>query len=493
MADRLSRLWLLPAAGAFALAVWCCRPTVGAQEKKPTANPGGKGPVLYYGASACGQAGGCHDAPEPRYDLKTPLLCRCNEMTVWLANDKHADAYKVLLGERGQRMLDSLYKDKDPGKADACLACHAVTAKETHAGSFRLDEGVGCVVCHGPYAKWVRHHISPLDRDEFRALTAKQKEEDYGMTDLANPVRRSKLCASCHVGSAEEKKVVTHEMYAAGHPPLPGLEVASFSYMMPPHWEPRADKAARAAKLVRHDGTTREQAKLVLVGAAVSLAEYMRLVAVQAEKEKALDWASFDCWSCHHELKSPAWRQTRGYPGKPGRVPAKTWPAELVRLALGHLGDDPAEFENLWGEVQAAFVARQFGDVPRVAKAAGALAAWADKLTGRLNDSTVDEAAAAKLLAKLPSLAKTPDFDSARQLGWAYRAVWDELSPKKEPPSSLKELTTELGLLFPPGRMQASDREGVIVRDLGKSLKRLNDYDPAKFLRLWRGLAAPGK
>ena len=32
------------------------------------------------------------------------------------------------------------------------------------------------------------------------------------------------MCLSCHLGNAREGRVVTHEMYAAGHPPLPGFE-----------------------------------------------------------------------------------------------------------------------------------------------------------------------------------------------------------------------------------------------------------------------------
>ena len=39
---------------------------------------------------------------------------------------------------------------------------------------------------------------------------------------------RAKLCSACHVGNVEDGKLVTHEMYAAGHPPLPGIEIVAF-------------------------------------------------------------------------------------------------------------------------------------------------------------------------------------------------------------------------------------------------------------------------
>ena len=33
-------------------------------------------------------------------------------------------------------------------------------------------------------------------------------------------------------------------MYAAGHPPLPGFEIATFTQQMPKHWVDFADKSA---------------------------------------------------------------------------------------------------------------------------------------------------------------------------------------------------------------------------------------------------------
>jgi hypothetical protein len=503
MADRVCRLLMPLTVTACALVVLCCWPAVEAQEKK---GPAGGGEKLlrkaYYGVSGCTQRG-CH-AEEKERDLKEELLCRCNEATIWNKGDKHADAYKVLTGERGQQMLKFLGIDLGTKEqAKACLSCHAVIVEDPKQAlkSFRIEEGVSCVLCHGPYREWIGEHSLEASREEFRVLKRKEKEDRYGMYDLWDPIRRSQLCASCHIGNASGGQVVTHEMYAAGHPPLPGFEIASFSDLMPRHWEYLSQKkSAKVRRILEYDGKTQERAKMVLVGAAVSLAEYARLVAVQAtacltakdDDKKVLDWANFDCWSCHHDLKSPSWRQARGYPGKPGRVPLKTWPAELVRLALAHLGENPAAFERQWGELQAAAVARQFGDNARIAKSASALAAWADGLAKKLNESTVDAAAAKQLLEKLPKLVKAdPDFDSARQLGWAYRALWEEQFPKKDL-APLKELVAELGLQLPEGRMKEG-HDGVIVRDLGKSLKRLNDYAPARFLDLWKGLPGPGR
>src|SRR5262249_61762920 len=101
-----------------------------------------------------------------------------------------------------------------------------------------------------------------------------------------------------------EGKSATQGMSAAAPPPLPGFELATFTRAMPPHWRPR-DK-----------GGEKEQTRALLVGAAVSLRESMRLLADQAgealkaesPEQRALDLANFDCSACHHDLRSPTWR-----------------------------------------------------------------------------------------------------------------------------------------------------------------------------------------
>ncbi len=52
---------------------------------------------------------------------------------------------------------------------------------------------------------------------------------EYGYYDIRSPVSRTRMCLSCHVGNVREGRVVTHEMFAAGHPPLPGFDVETFS------------------------------------------------------------------------------------------------------------------------------------------------------------------------------------------------------------------------------------------------------------------------
>jgi hypothetical protein len=58
---------------------------------------------------------------------------------------------------------------------------------------------------------------------------------EYGERDMRDPAARAERCAACHVGNAAEGRFVTHAMYAAGHPPLPPLEVMTFSRDPPMH------------------------------------------------------------------------------------------------------------------------------------------------------------------------------------------------------------------------------------------------------------------
>ena len=58
------------------------------------------------------------------------------------------------------------------------------------------------------------------------------------MTNVRDPVRRTELCLSCHVGDIACGKFVTHDMFAAGDPPLPAFEIETFLEQMPPHWRP---------------------------------------------------------------------------------------------------------------------------------------------------------------------------------------------------------------------------------------------------------------
>ena len=145
---------------------------------------------------------------------------------------------------------------------------------------FAWPRACNCCACHGAYADWVDVH-GGLQVAKWRRLTRKQKEDWYGMKDLWDPIKRTQLCLSCHVGNVGQQKFVTHEMYAAGHPPLPSIEVATFSEGMPRHWETWKEKAERLTAMKKDikeyyptyepETAKFEQSQLVLVGGTAAL------------------------------------------------------------------------------------------------------------------------------------------------------------------------------------------------------------------------------
>ncbi len=94
----------------------------------------------YLGVKACRS---CHKAKN-----------KGNQYQVWL-NGPHSKAYKVLGTEEAKKVAAKL-KIADPQKSPKCLKCH-VTAfgvdKKLKKKTLKLEDGVGCEVCHGPGEK----------------------------------------------------------------------------------------------------------------------------------------------------------------------------------------------------------------------------------------------------------------------------------------------------------------------------------------------------
>lgn len=515
---------------------------------------------LFYGVLRCAGPG-CHTTPPNAAAWPDQLLrCRNTEAELWNENDKHADAYHVInteatefvpddkgnqvknkhypKAERARRMEKILAASKNnPNykvtKDRDCLVCHStyiadetLREKSRKEELFRVEEGVNCVTCHGAYLEWFVRHSNPATARAWRKLDRDQQQAEGGMVNLWDPVKRAELCASCHVGSMKSDpknnvfpRFVTHEMYAAGHPPLPGFEAAMFSEEMPRHWQYLREKKPAVQKDLKYIDGEQEQTQLMLVGAVVALRESMRLLAKQAESAGAdgLDYSNFDCYSCHHDLKKDAWRPKR-YHGKPGRVPMREWPTELVQLAIAQAYPDAAarkqamaEFEAARKKVRDAFLEQPFGNPKSIKTAAAAMAGWADKLATRLQYTDADKKTrrvikadeVEKLLKQVPAMfgGKELDFDSARQVGWAFDVLYNELhgypykrkgideaKPQREADPKVraaqKNLETYLRLRLPQGRKQ------IIEDELAENLKALNAYRPERFQGLMKSLKA---
>jgi hypothetical protein len=469
------------------------------------AQPDAKPPTKYIMPfSNCTQ---CHTAPE-RYKKDFDaghLLCRMSEATIWTTNDKHKIAAVVLQGDRGKAMGERL--GIKVAESTSCTNCHGinVTGAEVPPTFAREENGVTCVACHGAFVDWIEKHTIP-NNPLWRGNTRRQKEERFGMTDLWDPVTRAAKCASCHIGSPEEQKVVTHAMYAAGHPPLPGLEVATFSEAQPRHWQYLREKPAAIQKELGFNPAKREQTDLVVASGIVALRDAMRLYAAEARDDTLVkepethwpDFARFDCYACHHDLKVPSWRQERGYGARtPGRPPVPAWPDVLVQLGL--TVSDPngtkgelSNYRHARDAFYAATASRPFSDRQQSAAAAQNLADWADGVSKELRDVfedpqrvVVDGKMSVRLLHQLCQMALTAplDFDSARQIAWSFQIIYKETQAFdpgvfKDPALGklVDSLIKDLHMALPSAGEQKK-----IADSLPARLSAVFDFDPDAF------------
>jgi hypothetical protein len=482
--SKLLAIGILSFAGLFLLLTGRHRAVLKAEQEaeKP------KGPTkVYYGTSTCID---CHSKGTSQKDP----VCLCTEANIWKKEDKHKNAYKILEDKRAQRMGKLLNIKVTEDKR--CLTCHSVyiedkeLEKKSKEVEFKREEGVSCVACHGAYEEWVSEHSILVKRPNWRKKTREQKEKEGGMTDLWNPTRRAEVCASCHVGNTEQGKVITHDMYAAGHPPLPSFEIETFCEAMPAHWKLLAEKNPVAQKLLQYDSSQLERVKLVVEGGVAEFREAMQLLATQAKQNgegddsrRILDYAQYDCSACHHELRSPSWRQAAAY-GKrtPGRPPMRPWPTALLKLGIRHAaqedeqlyGQYSKEFETGLRELHQAFDARPFGVPTKIFKAADQLAKRADKLLKEMNKGKYDRAASKRFLNELCSDRTVLDYDSARQTLWAFKIIYNELQPKPTTdmkiPGILKALDESLHLQLPAGQRYE------ILKELDKMLRKMGEY-----------------
>ncbi len=492
------------------------------------------------GISGCRRCHVAKDEGEARdfvSKYKSNEFVRLNESTTWDREDVHSIAYSVLSGPLGERMGKVLgYKVTE---AAACLTCHSVdlqphvplAEKKFDEEHFATTEGgVNCTVCHGLGRNWQQdHYEEPTKKGGPMPWRAKPPEAKAarGLADLRSPVVKARLCVSCHVGDPGEGKVVTHEMYAAGHPPLPPFELATFIDAEPRHWgypvdttadgtggselkffdQFAKDRPGDAWKTFRFHPADKEayQTRNMACGAVAALEAEMRLIvaeAADAAKTGGVDYARFDCYACHHDLKVPSARQERGYAGPPGRPPLKAWVAALPGVVAEHAKglDTPglaplaAEFAPKWSAVRRAALAKPFGDPKALAKAAGEMAAWCDAFLKVQHeyDKPVYTPEQAKRLAAMVRTAAgewVADTEASMHLTWAYATLRSDL---KTPLSAdaLKALAGVLPLTVrdPVDGKFATDgeRDGKKVQvpvpvNYGDRMTRFYKFDPKAF------------
>jgi hypothetical protein len=306
-------------------------------------------------------------------------------------------------------------------------------------------------------------------------------------------------------------------MYAAGHPPLPSIEVAAFSNFAPRHWQylrQKKDPTIKARLEIRDDRL--EEAELVAFSGLESLRKQLTLLTTPPPggqgKASFPDFARYDCAACHHDLTTSdrSWRQTRGWKTAPGRPTPPSWPLALLQLGLEAADHDEAEawFSELrtkLDEFDAAMTEQPFGNLEKAKPIAQAIIKVLNGPIGALeckarakpgsDDKVVDRATAIAMLRRLADIAanSSPDLESARQMVWACRTIYEELVPEdarsKEVKPLFEHLQKQLGAdmtaLITPDQKPAP-----IVDSLARRLNAASEYTPEAFRKDFAQLVA---
>jgi hypothetical protein len=423
-----------------------------------------------------------------------------------------------------------------------CLACHASVVRPIHlvppdqwtAKSFITVDGVGCEMCHGHGSLYkTRHRDSRIDQDnapegalrivDWREADPKTKSA-WGLVDLRDHSTAVAQCASCHIGNIKEGRFVTHEWYAAGHPPLPPLDFVAFTREQPRHWglpselpffQKLLKKDPKKAEAIFHvrDGESHgarrfAEATLATLREAVNLASQL----AELGQSEGLDFAAFDCASCHHDLKYPSDRQARGYGGKPGRPLFRPATFALAKIIVEHaaqidnssdpLKNAPVQLAAAEKQMLDAFASKSLGDPAKIMAAAENLRKWCNETITHLGAVRYTPAETKKLLAKVVEATQQPiaDPEIAQLYTWAFETlVLDLVPPTKDtqgkltPPASVSEIRSKLRDLVVtrlrpesgfdyevPGSMTTTDSLKPVDTRIGPRMQIFNSfrYDP---------------
>ena len=239
---------------------------------------------VHLGAGSCA-AQACHGGGfETRMEYK-----------VWASKDPHSNAYSTLGSPLGKRIGERL--GIDVTRSERCLNCHGTVGVET-AETFDQTDGVSCELCHGGAKHWLGPHVD----EEWRQAPPETKAK-LGLRDLTTARKRAKLCVTCHVGAPGRE--IGHDIMAAGHPPLV-FDAAKQMRDMHPHWTDERDMSL----LLWAEG--------LRTGA---VAELRRLSRAARDKRNWMEFAVFDCYSCHHPIYQGTAYEKRKLLGKPGDLP----------------------------------------------------------------------------------------------------------------------------------------------------------------------------
>ena len=291
------------------------------------------------------------------------------------------------------------------------------------------------------------------------------------------------------MGDPSEGKILTHEMYAAGHPPLPSIDVATFSDQQPRHWQILREKDKATKDHLGFEEGRLEQTELVAVNSLVALRTSLNFLTSRPEDNATprpfLDFARYDCIACHHDIVQ--WdrssRQARGSGACAGRPLPPSWPQALVRLGLEAADTVRADgwLKELRGKLrnfEAAMTERPFGNLEKAGPIACDIICWLEEPLNLLERKAQNKPGAgggswtrtqpSKCFTHWEARARrAPDYESARQMAWAFQTIYHEWAAKtKHTDNEILEILNRLD-----GRLVLSLGPGQLVNGLTSSIR----------------------
>lgn len=450
-------------------------------------------PPRYLGANDCRSCHALtHDSPH-----RHSAWVEQDEYLIWQARDRHSRAFDSLLPTGDPTAAIDQMQERleiEAAEDQRCLACHAPLSQVSSLATdptLMKQHGVSCEACHGPSEHWSTPH-------RFIDWRARSRDEKagFGMWDLRDPLTKAQVCTSCHVGDAAAGRFVTHEMYAAGHPPLQGIEIVGYAKSMPPHWTSLGDKAAELTRtLPTYDTDELVDAKAALLGNAVAFQQLMKLIAQDAEKTvqegdanvtlPGREFALYDCRACHHALErsDTSWRQHSAHVSRiPGRPRAPMWAYALLQVASQVVPGERAGANETVIDLVAAHLTQPFGSPQQLQLAASHADRWCEELIAEL-DLVHWSATAGDADRILESISRVANqqviaFDTARQLGWALDTLpWTPNADSTLDPDAVSESWDQMLGLYRPENAGPEFR----LRDHAIEAERV--YWPAEFHR----------
>jgi hypothetical protein len=195
--------------------------------------------------------------------------------------------------------------------------------------------------------------------------------------------------------------------------------------------------------------------------------------------------------------------------GTAGRPQIPRWPQALVGIAIEQVaaGNLQAakkmhqQFALLMADLQSPFVKQPFGNPAAIAGPAQRLTAFLDNLLAQTKSLKYDRQSATAALRQLcdAALTEVPDYDSARQLAWAFGSIYRELNSSDNSVGAperidveLDGLDADLHLSLHPQRSEAADvcSQALNDNDLQSTMDRAAAYSPERFQQHFKMLNA---